>query len=44
MSLMSAGLKPFYPFDPEVMDDPYPYFAWMRENNRCTWSRRSGCR
>lgn len=32
-TLMAAGLKPFDPFDPEVMADPYPYFAWMREND-----------
>lgn len=29
----AAGLKPFDPFDPEVMADPYPHFRWMREND-----------
>jgi cytochrome P450 len=31
--MAAAGLKPFDPFDAEVMADPYPYFAWMREND-----------
>lgn len=33
MTLLDAGLKPFDPFDPEVMENPYPHFAWMREND-----------
>lgn len=31
--LAAAGLRPFDPFDAEVMADPYPHFAWLREND-----------
>ena len=31
--ITAAGLLPFDPFDAEVMADPYPYFAWMREHD-----------
>ncbi len=33
MSVLDIERKPFDPFDPEVMADPYPYFHWMREND-----------